>query len=48
MGHAVHNNLSATRYTQQSDIYVQWDFVEAPSQMLEDVPPRTGSTTSAC
>jgi thimet oligopeptidase len=36
MGHALHNNLSATRYTQQSDSYVQWDFGEAPSQMLED------------
>ena len=36
MGHAVHNNLSATRNMQQSDNYVQWDFVEAPSQMLED------------
>ena len=32
----LHNNLSATRYTQQSDNYVQWDFGEAPSQMLED------------
>ena len=36
MGHVFHNNLSATRYTQQSDTYVQWDFGEAPSQMLED------------
>jgi len=36
MGHAVHNNLSATRYSQQGSENVQWDFVEAPSQMLED------------
>jgi Zn-dependent oligopeptidase len=36
MGHALHNNLSATRYAQQASAYVQWDFVEAPSQMLED------------
>ena len=36
MGHAFHNTLSATRYTRQSDTYVQWDFGEAPSQMLED------------
>lgn len=36
MGHAVHNNLSATRYAQQASAQVQWDFVEAPSQMLED------------
>ena len=36
MGHALHNNLSATRYAQQASANVQWDFVEAPSQMLED------------
>ena len=36
MGHALHNNLSATRYAQQASSNVQWDFVEAPSQMLED------------
>ncbi|MDQ6638949.1 MAG: Zn-dependent oligopeptidase [Pseudomonadota bacterium] len=36
MGHALHNNLSATRNAQQSSSYVQLDFVEAPSQMLED------------
>ena len=35
-GHALHNNLSATRYAQQASENVQWDFVEAPSQMLED------------
>ena len=36
MGHALHNNLSATRYSQQGGTNVQRDFVEAPSQMLED------------
>ena len=36
MGHALHNNLSATRQVSLSNANVQWDFVEAPSQMLED------------
>jgi thimet oligopeptidase len=36
LGHAVHNNLSATRYTSQAGTSVKRDFVEAPSQMLED------------
>ncbi len=36
MGHAIHNNLSATRDTQLSSANVQVDFGEAPSQMLED------------
>jgi len=35
-GHAVHNDLSATRYAGQAGTNVQRDFVEAPSQMLED------------
>ncbi len=35
-GHALHNNLSATRYTAQAGTSTQRDFVEAPSQMLED------------
>jgi len=35
-GHALHNNLSATRYAQQAGTGVLRDFVEAPSQMLED------------
>jgi thimet oligopeptidase len=35
-GHAVHNNLSATRYSAQGGTSVQHDFAEAPSQMLED------------
>ncbi|RQP23556.1 M3 family metallopeptidase [Piscinibacter terrae] len=36
MGHALHNNLSATRYAAQAGTSVKRDFVEAPSQMLED------------
>jgi thimet oligopeptidase len=36
MGHALHNNVSATRYTAQAGTSVKRDFVEAPSQMLED------------
>ncbi|HSW07697.1 M3 family metallopeptidase [Aquabacterium sp.] len=36
LGHSVHNNLSATRYVQQAGTSVKRDFVEAPSQMLED------------
>jgi thimet oligopeptidase len=34
-GHAVHNNLSATRHVSQAGTSVLRDFVEAPSQMLE-------------
>jgi thimet oligopeptidase len=33
-GHAVHNNLSATRHSAQNSVL--YDFAEAPSQMLED------------
>jgi thimet oligopeptidase len=36
LGHSVHTNLSATRWVQQAGTSVQRDFVEAPSQMLED------------
>ena len=36
LGHAVHNNLSQTRHVQQAGTNVLRDFVEAPSQMLED------------
>lgn len=36
LGHAVHNNLSHTRYAAQGGTSVMHDFVEAPSQMLED------------
>ena len=32
-GHALHNNLGATRYSAGREV---WDFVEAPSQMLEE------------
>ncbi len=35
-GHSVHNNLSTTRYSSQGGTNVLRDFVEAPSQMLED------------
>jgi thimet oligopeptidase len=35
-GHALHNNLSTTRYMAQAGTSTQRDFVEAPSQMLED------------
>ncbi|HEX6705515.1 MAG TPA: M3 family metallopeptidase [Albitalea sp.] len=35
-GHALHNNLSATRHSSQAGTSVLRDFVEAPSQMLED------------
>ena len=36
LGHAVHNNLSQARHVQQAGTRVLLDFVEAPSQMLED------------
>lgn len=36
LGHAVHNNLSATRWASQAGTSTKRDFVEAPSQMLED------------
>jgi len=35
-GHALHNNLSTTRYTAQAGTNTLDDFAEAPSQMLED------------
>ena len=35
-GHALHGLLSKTRYATQGGTNVQLDFVEAPSQMLED------------
>ncbi|MEK8034796.1 M3 family metallopeptidase [Ideonella sp. DXS29W] len=35
-GHALHSNLSMTRYALNSGTNTQHDFVEAPSQMLED------------
>jgi thimet oligopeptidase len=36
LGHAVHVNLSRTRYAATAGTAVMHDFVEAPSQMLED------------
>ncbi|AKJ28676.1 peptidase [Caldimonas brevitalea] len=36
LGHALHNNLSRTRHVSQAGTSVLRDFVEAPSQMLED------------
>jgi thimet oligopeptidase len=36
LGHAVHVNLSHTRYAATAGTTVMHDFVEAPSQMLED------------
>jgi thimet oligopeptidase len=36
LGHSVHSNLSATRYASEAGTSTQRDFVEAPSQMLED------------
>ena len=36
LGHAVHNNLSTTRDVSLGQWAVMHDFVEAPSQMLED------------
>ena len=36
LGHAVHNNMSNTRYASQAGTSVMHDFVEAPSQMLEE------------
>ncbi len=35
-GHALHNNLSLTRYSSLAGTSTPRDFVEAPSQMLED------------
>jgi thimet oligopeptidase len=35
-GHSLHSDLSATRYASDGGTNVQQDFVEAPSQMLED------------
>jgi thimet oligopeptidase len=36
LGHSVHTDMSATRYATQAGTSVKRDFVEAPSQMLED------------
>lgn len=34
-GHMVHHTLTTARYASQSGCHTAWDFVEAPSQMLE-------------
>ena len=34
-GHVLHNALTKARYSSQAGTSVSWDFVEAPSQMLE-------------
>ncbi|VVT58022.1 uncharacterized protein SAPINGB_P005998 [Magnusiomyces paraingens] len=38
MGHGIHNLVSKTRYSRFHGTSVEWDFVEAPSQMLEYWP----------
>ncbi len=35
-GHALHNSLSEARFPSQSGYNVVWDFVEVPSQMMEN------------
>lgn len=34
-GHMIHHTLTTARYASQSGCHTSWDFVEAPSQMLE-------------
>lgn len=38
MGHGIHNLVSKTKYSRFHGTSVEWDFVEAPSQMLEYWP----------
>ncbi len=35
-GHGLHMTLSQTRYESQSSAHVAWDFIETPSQMMEN------------
>ena len=35
-GHAIHNSLTKAKYPSQSGFSVKWDFVEVPSQLLEN------------
>jgi len=34
-GHAIHSMLSRSKYSQLSGFWVEWDFVELPSQLME-------------
>jgi peptidyl-dipeptidase Dcp len=34
-GHAIHSMLSKSKYSELSGFWVEWDFVELPSQILE-------------
>jgi Zn-dependent oligopeptidase len=35
-GHATHEMLSKSEYSELSGFHVEWDFVELPSQLLEN------------
>ena len=35
-GHAIHEMLSYSPYSELSGFHVEWDFVELPSQLLEN------------
>lgn len=35
-GHAIHEMLSESKYSELSGFWVEWDFVELPSQLLEN------------
>jgi peptidyl-dipeptidase Dcp len=35
-GHATHEMLSQSKYSELSGFHVEWDFVELPSQLLEN------------
>ena len=36
-GHMMHDVLGRQRWASQSGMRTEWDFVEAPSQMLEEI-----------